>query len=544
MDPSNPNATVNANNIVPTFATFQLSVNNKGENIIEFYKQLCPDLHDTLLDITNNEHFYNDVTSMTPDYLFQYMKEMQTRAENGNEYLIELVIYLSELYKEKLQQFSKMNDDGKSTFDNLINIFTIGSKFVTTVNGHLVGGIVHGANYQLGSFGMRYFIINTLNIVSEGSNFKQTHQDHNIAQFGGLKKITDLDIRPLADSDEEMKVLTERGKRFLRYGKGVQYVAYNGDMYVNTMYGPMHFNARGRVMLDPIGYKIENPNHDRMHHGEPKMIMSDIPDDLLFMTSPFMIGFSFSAKRWGHVYVDCVADIVFDDRAYDYLVLDQDKKEIVKALVMYSGTGVTDVITGKSGGTIFLLHGDPGTGKTLTCEAIAELLHKPLYSITVGELGTSAKELEAKLNKILEIANSWKSVILIDEADIFLEKRTDNDIERNAMVGIFLRLLERHQGVMFLTTNRANCIDDAFRSRISITLRYNKLNEHTRYNVWRNLLEFSSINISSAEINILSKYEINGRQIKNIIRMSQSWALANKSSVSFDHLNAIVQYNL
>jgi len=60
----------------------------------------------------------------------------------------------------------------------------------------------------------------------------------------------------------------------------------------------------------------------------------------------------------------------------------------------------------------------------------------------VGELGTTINELEDKLRNILEVACHWDAVILLDEADIFLEKRTDNDIQRNAMVGIFLRLLE------------------------------------------------------------------------------------------------------
>lgn len=60
----------------------------------------------------------------------------------------------------------------------------------------------------------------------------------------------------------------------------------------------------------------------------------------------------------------------------------------------------------------------------------------------MGELGTTINELEDKLRNILEVACHWDAVILLDEADIFLEKRTDNDIQRNAMVGIFLRLLE------------------------------------------------------------------------------------------------------
>ena len=42
-------------------------------------------------------------------------------------------------------------------------------------------------------------------------------------------------------------------------------------------------------------------------------------------------------------------------------------------------------------------------------------------------------------------AKTYPPPVLIDEADIFLERRSDNDIVRNAMVGIFLRLLEYHQ---------------------------------------------------------------------------------------------------
>jgi len=70
--------------------------------------------------------------------------------------------------------------------------------------------------------------------------------------------------------------------------------------------------------------------------------------------------------------------------------------------------------------------------------------------VSVGELGTSTIDLEEKLREILEIASVWDAVVLIDEADIFLEKRTEEDIKRNALVGIFLRLLEYHQGVLFL----------------------------------------------------------------------------------------------
>ena len=105
-------------------------------------------------------------------------------------------------------------------------------------------------------------------------------------------------------------------------------------------------------------------------------------------------------------------------------------------------------------GCIFLLHGPPGCGKTLTAEAIAEMLHRPLYSISVGELGTQTATLETKLRDILEVASAWDSVILIDEADIFLEKRVDSDIEVRVGCYMLLNLLEKCYGWSFLKIAR------------------------------------------------------------------------------------------
>ena len=75
------------------------------------------------------------------------------------------------------------------------------------------------------------------------------------------------------------------------------------------------------------------------------------------------------------------------------------------------------------------------------------MLKKPLYSVTSGELGTNVDNLEQKLVHILEIAEKLNAVVLIDEADVFMEKRTTDNIKRNAMVGVFLRLLERYNSI-------------------------------------------------------------------------------------------------
>lgn len=63
----------------------------------------------------------------------------------------------------------------------------------------------------------------------------------------------------------------------------------------------------------------------------------------------------------------------------------------------------------------------------------------PLYSISAGELGTEAREVHMKLNTAFENAVEWNAVILLDEADVFLEKRSIHDLQRNQLVsGLFL----------------------------------------------------------------------------------------------------------
>lgn len=193
-------------------------------------------------------------------------------------------------------------------------------------------------------------------------------------------------------------------------------------------------------------------------------------------------------------------------------------------------------------GLVAVLHGPPGTGKTLTAEGIAELLRCPLYMVSAGELGTDPTRLEHELQKILDIAHSWGAVLLLDEADVFLEKREVHDIHRNALVSIFLRLLEYFQGILFLTTNRVETFDDAFQSRIHVALRYGELTQKAKKAVWKMFLDkvtemerkdaedASSSSESSGilvdtfnddDIDQLAKKSMNGRQIKNAVRTGE-----------------------
>ena len=72
-----------------------------------------------------------------------------------------------------------------------------------------------------------------------------------------------------------------------------------------------------------------------------------------------------------------------------------------------------------------------------------------------------AAKLEPRLSTIFQIAQQWHAVLLLDEADVFLEKRSSQNLTRNSLVSVFLRKLEYCIEILFLTTNRVTEFDDA-----------------------------------------------------------------------------------
>lgn len=257
---------------------------------------------------------------------------------------------------------------------------------------------------------------------------------------------------------------------------------------------------------------------------EEKEELPVFTDEEYLIASPVVLGFAFTEKLWLEFTVSGVKDIVWNEGAYESLVLEENTKEIVKALVVshkyHPSESIDDIIQGKGKGLVTLLHGPPGTGKTLMAEGIAELLKCPLYMVTAGELGTDPRTLEVELQKILDIAHAWGAVLLLDEADVFLETRKIQDIHRNALVSIFLRLLEYFQGILFLTTNRVETFDDAFQSRIHIALRYSELSVKAKKTVFKLFIErvralegVDTMPFTEEDLDALSRHNLNGRQV-------------------------------
>lgn len=438
--------------------------------------------------------------------------------------------------------------NGTFIIEDLQYVIKTGDSMWTFHQGEPLAGIVVNHHLSMGWAGSLYEVC--LRVISHRGDGAVGYAYHTnrMKEWMGTREWSEIMVRPLTT---EMKTtLEDRGRVFREVVKNPSYMTYTGEVYMPTWFGWFPMGGDGRVVVDGPGCRSMMPNvlqtmlSDMRDNDDDEGKTFEISDNELYMTSPFVPLFSFRQKRWLAGKISGLTPVVFKTGVFEQLVLDPERKFIIKSLVEHSGTSFSDIIGGKSGGFIFLLHGPPGVGKTLTAEATAETLQRPLYMVSVGELGTDPQQLETKLGQILELADRWNAVLLLDEADIFLEQRTDHDLERNAMVGIFLRLLEYFNGVMFLTTNRVKNFDRAFHSRISLALHYGEMDDATRRKVWTNLLSAANIKIGKGGVNLekLASMPLNGRQIKNSIRLAQTIAKAKGISVDEETLLMMSKY--
>ncbi|EGZ77523.1 hypothetical protein NEUTE2DRAFT_162309 [Neurospora tetrasperma FGSC 2509] len=258
-----------------------------------------------------------------------------------------------------------------------------------------------------------------------------------------------------------------------------------------------------------VGFDKLNPKTD------------SLPDNAslyLHVLSPTIPAFILSERRWAYINLSGLGPVRPDLDAFKYLVLDPAIKLTVKSLIgkfaaapppsstepplpagrediltpqtVSSSSALapwpTDFVRNKGLGRIFLLHGSPGVGKTCTAECISELARRPLLALTSGDLSTSmsSSSVERRLSYFLELGERFGALVLLDEADVYLERRRTRDLKRNGLVSVFLRALEYFRGVLFLTTNRVAAFDDAFTSRIHVALYYPQLGEEERRKIW------------------------------------------------------------
>ncbi|KND94606.1 ATPase family AAA domain-containing protein 3B [Tolypocladium ophioglossoides CBS 100239] len=521
-----------------------------------------------------------------PRCLYHYLPELKAEkarldAEDPDseeaQHLPILLEFINEHFHDVITEVNNLCEQGLISYEHLWTIFKPESLVYTTK--HSQPRVfrmktfsyleVHGPGLQL-----------CVEFVDfDGDKFGTRDLWVKVPQFSGASSICALNVLPLRFCPAETAVrkrLVERGRRWEAHS-GQKFRQYNGialDVHGNR------FNIDSRIMIDVRTFHRLQANHvfevcplakntnekgegSDVNDAEMELIptgnnegFAQLTDEQRLMATPMVCVFSMAEKKFLDFFIDNVSDIDWDTRCFEQLVLPQSQKDLVQALVGEhtkhstdpNAADFEDIVKGKSRGLILLLHGPPGVGKTLTAECVAEFSKRPLYIVSSGDLDTDPSVLDERLGRTLDLASTWKAVLLIEEADVFLERRSLHDLQRNGLVSIFLRTLEYYSGILFMTTNRVQTFDDAFKSRIHVPLKYGNLPQESRGRIWRNFLrgagEGVAEGIDEAGYEALAEAPLNGRQIKNVVRTAKSLASYKKRRLDLDQLKQVMEIQM
>ena len=333
----------------------------------------------------------------------------------------------------------------------------------------------------------------------------------------------------LEDIDLYKKTVTKMGSQFRCHGTGYPISEYS--------YKAIAMERDGQPAVVVLDDHNEESSHSRRTSasmtsnrfwvGATNNDSDDADGDgddgaVVVPVHPYIQVFDLRQHEFVQVHVRNLTSYEYDDSAADKLVLDKDTKSLVTLLVEGSSEVLEDIIAGKTGGTIVIATGPPGTGKTLTAEVFAEKMKRPLYVVQCSQLGTNEQSLEKSLQRVLSRASRWNAILLIDEADVYVHER-GADIQQNAIVGVFLRVLEHYRGVLFLTSNRSTIIDDAIMSRATAWIRYAYPTKEELAMLWRILATQYKITMPDDLVDalVMAFPKVSGRTIKNLLKLAR-----------------------
>jgi hypothetical protein len=362
-------------------------------------------------------------------------------------------------------------------------------------------------------------------------------------------------------SEESIEMLRKRGQAFWNL-RLPNFVCYDDNGHKSQA----EYAKPGRYMIDFAMHQRLHSKSYCLYSGERnkqtdtwrlQISSCDEPENDEFLVMPPKLpGYDFLEKEWVNLFVSNIKPIKWNKQPYEDLVLPKETKLLVKALVTIRASSIKkkgehagfDIVSGKGNGLIMLFHGSPGTGKTLTAESVAEIAEMPLYPITCGDIGTEPDKVEQYLQLVFQLGKRWNCVLLLDEADVFLEERTLTDLQRNSLVSVFLRMLEYYEGILILTSNRVGTFDEAFRSRIHIALHYEDLKPRSRKQIWSNFLtrlqdteEGENVEEIKDRLDELAKHSLNGREIRNALSTARQLASHGGEKMKWEHLQLAIK---
>ncbi len=181
-------------------------------------------------------------------------------------------------------------------------------------------------------------------------------------------------------------------------------------------------------------------------------------------------------------------------------------------------------------GVRVLLTGPSGTGKTLAARLLASVLRRELYAVDLASVVNKyIGETEKNLDAVFTRAEELDVVLLLDEGDALMTRRTDvqtsNDRYANLETNFLLQRLEAYEGILVVSTNAGDRIDGAFRRRMDVVVEFRAPDALERRQIWQLHLPPSHQVDGWMLDEIAARCELTGGQIRNAVLHASLLAL-------------------
>ncbi|KAI0965880.1 P-loop containing nucleoside triphosphate hydrolase protein [Xylaria arbuscula] len=433
---------------------------------------------------------------------------------------------------------------------------------------------------------------------SNGRWLTPQHEIFTIQSYTSERSIADLQLVPewyFQEPDNLKRQLVERGVSFWEQSSKVNYREYSGNAWpLSSQTDPVKIiidyvtsskrkgvageksstscsaSACPVCVGETLGILSFPPGapHDltvctRQSYG-PAEESEDLSDDLhaplLFCPSRIW-AFSLVHKSWELILPQEIKQVRAQEDALSEVKIPDDYKTYLEsALVKYlkdeHQTNSGDTLTRMGRGFTILLHGSPGTGKTLTVECLAAKYVVPLYRITSGDLGIDVDMLKDRLQEASLRATNWKALLLLDEADLFIYSRKLNDARRNSLVSTFFHHLDDSEALLLMTANCVEKIDCEIESRLSMAIGLPEISFESQKHIWKTWIHRLGNLTPDQEEELLYFVErektheegqyakMNGRQIKNCIAAASALARQENQTLDYKHIARMLDLGL
>lgn len=230
--------------------------------------------------------------------------------------------------------------------------------------------------------------------------------------------------------------------------------------------------------------------------------------------------------------------------SFDSVIIPQEKKDQIDAAIsqlkyhelIFEKWGFEEVFE-KGTAVSMIFYGEPGTGKTLMAEAIANKLNQELLIISPAEIETQVPGgAERNIKRYFKIAGGKMGaptgetdprsgepilgpkkhhVMLFDECDSLISARGNVGMILAGQINTLLTEMERFEGVIIFTTNRLGVLDEAIERRLTTKVEFDAPTAELRKKIWERMIPKKAPIAKDVDLEAIAEIELTGGNIKN-----------------------------